>query len=72
MNVFKSRSTVIAIVCILAFLFFSEMVLSAGYFDAGFGAAGIMFLSTVLKFAFDHQAKTPKPHEEPEPKEPTK
>jgi hypothetical protein len=64
MNIFRSRSTVIAIVCICAFLFFSEMVLSAGYFDAGFGAAGIMFLSTVLKFAFDHQAKTPK-HEEP-------
>jgi hypothetical protein len=59
-NPFRSRSTVIATICILAFLVFSEMVLAAGYFDAGFGAAGIMFLSTVLKFAFDHQAKTPK------------
>lgn len=57
MRPFSSRSTIIAIVCILSFLVFCQMVLAAGYFDAGFGAAGIMFLSSVMKYTFDHQAK---------------
>jgi hypothetical protein len=65
MNPLKSRSTIISVVCILAFLCFSEMVLTAGYFDAGFGAAGLMFLSGVVKYVFDHQAKTPKHEEQP-------
>ncbi len=64
MSILKSRSTVICIVCILAFLVFAEMVLWAGYFDAGFGAAGILFLSSVLKYVFDHQAKTQKPEDD--------
>lgn len=65
MNPLKSRSTIICVVCILAFLCFSEMVLAGGYFDAGFGAAGLMFLSGVVKYVFDHQAKNPvKPEEQ--------
>lgn len=56
-NVFKSRSTVIALTCVVAFIIFSWMVMNAGYFDAGYGAAGLMFLSSVVKFALDHQAK---------------
>jgi hypothetical protein len=65
MNPLKSRSTIISVVCILAFLGFAAMVLSAGYFDAGFGGAGIIFLSTVIKYALDHQAKEGVDHETP-------
>lgn len=55
-NPLRSRSTIIALAAIGSFLIFSYMVVIAGYFDAGFGAAGLMFLTGVVKYAFDHQA----------------
>lgn len=57
-GIWRSRSTVITLSVIFAFLIFAGMVLYAGYFDAGFGAAGIMFLSGIAKFALDHQRST--------------
>jgi len=57
MSPFKSRSTIITLVCIAAFVAFSFQVMASGYFDAGFGAAGLLFLTNVVKHALDHQSR---------------
>lgn len=55
MNPFRSRSTVIGLAAILAFVAFAYMVVASGYFDAGFAAAGLLFLGKVIDATFNHQ-----------------
>lgn len=57
MNPLKSRSTIIGLAAIAAFVAFGWMVLTSGYFDAGFAAAGLLFLGKVIDAVFNHQAK---------------
>lgn len=57
-GIWNSRSTQLCFATLAAFLIFSFMVAKAGQFDAGYGAAGLMFLSSIIKYALDHQHKT--------------
>lgn len=56
MNPLKSRSTIVGLAAIAAFVAFGGMVLHSGYFDAGFAAAGLLFLGKVIDAVFNHQA----------------
>lgn len=54
-NPFRSRSTLIALACIAAFLCLSALVLKAGYFNDEYALTGLMFLSTLSGKMLDHQ-----------------
>ena len=59
-NPLRSRSTIITLAVLVAFVVFMWMVLKGGYMDAGTCAAGLLLLREIGASALGHQLRADK------------
>lgn len=68
LNPFRSRSTIIAIACIIGVVGIVGLSITAGFFNETFGVTALMILERICSLAMGHQLKNDEKPEKQEPK----